>query len=116
MSGGGSSTGGGSSDSGGSTPSQGQVTAAAGAAMKDSEAAGSMEQQKAVQNVVIGAMSYVPGFDVYNVALKDVPFYKSRAIYGNQRTVDNRAASRGLFGATDVVHEKMVQQQFQLGN
>ena len=112
------STGGGSSgsDSNNSAPSQGQVTAAAGAAMKDADSAGSMEQQKQVQNVVIGAMSYVPGFDVYNVALKDVPFYKSRAIYGNQRTVDNRNASRGLFGATDVVHDKMVQQQFQLGN
>jgi hypothetical protein len=103
-------------DSSSSTPSQGQVTAAAGAVMKDSDSAGSMEQQKQVQNVVIGAMSYVPGFDVYNVALKDVPFYKSRVIYGNQRTVDNRNASRGLFGATDVVHDKMVQQQFQLGN
>jgi len=114
MSGG--STGSGSGGSGGSAPSQGQVTAAAGAAMKDSDSAGSMEQQKAVQNVVIGAMAYVPGFDVYNVALRDVPFYKPKSLYPNQRTVDNRNASRSLFGATDVVHEKMVQEQYQLGN
>lgn len=114
MSGG--STGSGSGGSGGSAPTQGQVTAAAGAAMKDADTAGSMEQQKAVQNVVIGAMSYVPGFDVYNVALRDVPFYKPYTIYGNQRTIDNRNAARRLFGATDEVHNRMVQEQFQLGN
>ena len=74
-----------------------------------------MEKQVQVQNVVLGAMAYVPGFDVYNVALRDVPFYKPKALYPNQRTVDNRNASRGLFGATDVVHDKMVQQQFELG-
>ena len=107
---------GGSSGSNGSAPSQGQVTAAAGAAMRDSDVAGSMEQQKEVQNVVLGAMAYVPGFDVYNVALRDVPFYKPRTIYANQRTVDNRVAARGLFGATDVKHEEMVQQQYKLGN
>jgi hypothetical protein len=84
--------------------------------MKDADTAGTMEQQKQVQNVVIGAMGYVPGFDVYNVALRDVPFYKPYAIYGNQRTIDNRAASRGLFGATDVKHNEMVSSQYQLGN
>ena len=104
------------SDSNSSAPTQGQVTAAAGAAMKDADSAGSMEQQAKVQNVVLGAMAYVPGFDVYNVALKDVPFYKPYAIYGNQRTVDNRNVARRLFGATDEVHNKMVQEQFQLGN
>ena len=105
-----------STSSSGSAPSQGQVTAAAGAAMKDSEVAGSMEQQKEIQNVVIGAMGYVPGFDVYNVALRDVAFYKPYSIYGNQKTIDNRAASRGLFGATDAKHNEMVSSQYQLGN
>jgi hypothetical protein len=107
---------GGSSNSGGSAPSQSSVTAAAGAAMKDADTAGTMEQQKQVQNVVIGAMGYVPGFDVYNVTLRDVPFYKPYAIYGNQRTIDNRAASRGLFGATDARHNEMISSQYQLGN
>ena len=83
--------------------------------MKDSEVAGNMEQQKQVQNVVIGAMGYVPGFDVYNVALRDVAFYKPYAIYGNQKTIDNRVASRGLFGATDAKHNEMVSSQYQLG-
>ena len=81
---------------------------------KDMEKAESFEQQKQVQNVVIGAMAYVPGFDVYNVALKDVAFYKPYSIYGNQKTIDNRRASRALFGATDKVHSDMVQEQYEL--
>jgi hypothetical protein len=93
-------------------PTKEQVAAVANNAMKDSDSAGSMEQQKQVQNVVIGAMGFVPGFDAYNVALKDVSFYKPYAIYGNQKTVDNRAASRGLFGATDSVHNEMVNSQY----
>lgn len=114
MSGG--STGSSGGSSGGSAPSQGQVTAAAGAAMKDADTAGSMEKQVQVQNVVLGAMAYVPGFDVYNVALRDVPFYKPKSLYPGQRTVDNRNAARRLFGGTDVVHDEMVQQQYKLGN
>jgi hypothetical protein len=59
-------------------------------------------------------MGFVPGFDAYNVALRDVAFYKPYAIYGNQRTIDNRSASRALFGATDKVHSDMVQEQYEL--
>ena len=98
-----------------SKPTKEQADSMGGNAMKDSDKAGSMEQQKQIQNVVMGAMSYVPGFDVYNVALKDVPFYKPYSVYGNQKNVDNRFASRGLFGATDSVHNEMVNSQYQLG-
>ena len=96
-------------------PTKEQAATMANNAMKDSENAGSMEQQKQVQNVVIGAMAFVPGFDAYNVALKDVAFYKPYSIYGNQKTIDNRRASRALFGATDAVHNDMVNSQYQLG-
>jgi hypothetical protein len=96
-------------------PTKEQVATAGNNAMKDSDNAGSMEQQKSVQNVVIGAMGYVQGFDAYNVTMKDVAFYKPYSVYGNQKTIDNRFASRGLFGATDKIHEEMVQQQYQLG-
>ena len=96
-------------------PTKEQAATMANNAMKDSENAGSMEQQKQVQNVVIGAMAFVPGFDAYNVALKDVAFYKPYSIYGNQKTIDNRRASRALFGATDAVHNEMVNSQYQLG-
>lgn len=96
-------------------PTKEQAATMANNAMKESENAGSMEQQKQVQNVVIGAMGFVPGFDAYNVALRDVAFYKPYSIYGNQKTIDNRTASRGLFGATDAVHNDMVNSQYQLG-
>jgi hypothetical protein len=99
-----------------SKPTKEQADSMGSNAMKDSDKAGSMEQQKQIQNVVMGAMAYVPGFDVYNVALRDVAFYKPYAIYGSQRNVDNRNASRGLFGATDIKHNEMVNSQYQLGN
>jgi hypothetical protein len=94
-------------------PTKEQAAAAATGAMKDSDNASSMEQQKAVQTVVIGAMSYVQGFDAYSITMKDVPFYRPYTVYGNQRTVDNRVASRGLFGPSDVKHEAMIQEQYQ---
>ena len=85
-------------------------------AVKESGEAKSMEQQRATQGLVIAAMSFNPGFDAYNsVVMRDVPFYKPFTIYGGQRTVDNRAAGRGLFGATDRLHNQMVDQQYQLG-
>jgi hypothetical protein len=98
-----------------SKPTKEQADSVGSNAMKDSNNAGSMEQQKQIQNVVLGAMGYVPGFDAYNVVLKDVAFYKPYSVYGNQRTIDNRAASRGLFGATDAKHNEMISSQYQLG-
>lgn len=95
-----------------SKPSKEQADSMGNNAMKDSNNAGSMEQQKQIQNVVIGAMGYVPGFDAYNVTLRDVAFYKPYAIYGGQRTIDNRRLSSGLFGATDNLHNSMVEQQY----
>jgi hypothetical protein len=97
-------------------PTKEQAAAVANNAMKDGENASNMEQQKQVQNVIIGAMGFVPGFDAYNVALRDVAFYKPYSIYGNQKTIDNRSASRGLFGATDAVHNDMVNSQYNRGN
>lgn len=85
-------------------------------AVKESGEARSMEQQKVTQGLIIAAMSFNPGFDAYNsVVMKDASFYKPFTIYGGQRTVDNRAASRGLFGSTDRLHNQMVDQQYQLG-
>lgn len=85
-------------------------------AVKESGEAKSMEQQKATQGLIIAAMGFNPGFDVYNsVIMKDVPFYKPFTIYSGQRTVDNRSAARGLFGGTDRLHNQMVDQQYKLG-
>ena len=49
--------------------------------------AASMEQQTAVQNVVIAAMGYSPAFEAYKVMMPDVVGYKPYSIYKNQTTV-----------------------------
>lgn len=76
-----------------------------------------MEQQKMVQNVVVQAMAFVPGFDAYSrVNLIDKPFYKPEQIYKGQVNVDNKILSRRMFGPNDQLHNEMVNSQYQLGN
>ena len=74
--------------------------------------AADMEQQKQIQNVVIQAMGFTPGFDAYKVMIPDVAGYRPYSVYGNQRTVDNRRLGYGLFGATDSLHNSMIEQQY----
>jgi len=75
--------------------------------------AASIEQQVAVQNVVIAAMGYTPGFDTYGkVFMPDAQMYKPFTIYNNQKNVDNRLLSRGLSGPSDRLHEQMVDTQY----
>ncbi len=50
-----------------------------------------------------------------NSQLKDAQFYSSKEIYKGQRTVDNARAQRFLNGASDVLHQRMVEQQYQIG-
>ena len=76
--------------------------------------ASDMEAQKAVQNVVIQAMGFTPGFDAYSKQLiVQQEFYKPYQVYGNQKTIDNRANLR-MFGGTDRLHNEMVEQQYRL--
>ena len=85
-------------------------------AVKESGEAKSMNAQVATQGLVIAAMGFNPSFDAYNsVVMKDVSFYKPFTIYGGQKTIDNRSASRRLFGGTDQLHNEMTSQQYQLG-
>jgi hypothetical protein len=79
--------------------------------------AADMESQKAVQNVVIAAMGFTPGFDTYNkTMIPDTVFYKPYTVYGNQKVIDNRALSRGLTGGSDRTHQEMVDSQYNRGN
>ena len=74
--------------------------------------AATMEAQAAVQNVVILAMGFTPGFDAYGrVTLPDAQGYQSREIYVGQRNVDNPAGRRFLTGS-DSLHAEMVDQQW----
>jgi hypothetical protein len=70
-----------------------------------------MESQKAVQNVVIQAMGFTPGFDAYQVRMPDVVGYKPYTVYNNQKNIDSRANLR-MFGGTDALHNEMVNLQY----
>jgi hypothetical protein len=76
--------------------------------------AADMESQKQIQNVVIQAMGFTPGFDTYSKAImNDVVGYKPYSIYNNQKTIDNRANLR-MFGGSDRLHNDMVESQYKL--
>lgn len=83
-------------------------------AAEDMGSATSMEAQVAVQNVVIAAMGFTPGFQAYNIIMPDGVGYKPFTVYKNQKNVDNRRLSRGLTGPSDTLHEQMVAAQWEL--
>jgi hypothetical protein len=63
-------------------------------------------------NVDIASIATMPvGYDVYGkLIIKDSVFYKSEAIYKDQKTVDNARAFRSL--SSDRLHQEMVDQQY----
>lgn len=76
------------------------------------DSAASMEQQVELQNVVIGAMGFVAGFDVYGkVTVPDAAGYKPFEIYRGQRNIDSPAGRRLLTGS-DRAHQDMVDSQY----
>jgi hypothetical protein len=76
------------------------------------DTADSMEQQVELQNVVLGAMGFVPGFDAYGRAvIPDAAGYPPFEIYSGQRNIDTPAA-RGLLGRSDRLHQEMVDGQY----
>ena len=61
--------------------------------------------------VSIDSLAITPaGYNQYNIALKDNPFYEPKEIYKGQKTVDNVRALRQL--ASDKLHQEMVEQQY----
>lgn len=80
-------------------------------ASKMGEAA-TIEAQVAVQNVVIQAMGFTPGFDAYGKAvLPDAVGYRPFEIYKGQRNIDNPAGRRFMTGS-DRLHTEMVDAQY----
>jgi len=74
--------------------------------------AATMEAQVAVQNVVLQAMGFTPGFDAYGkVLLPDVAGYKPFEIYKGQRNIDNPLGRRLMTGS-DRLHNEMVDMQY----
>ena len=83
-----------------------------GAASAEMDAADSLEKQVEIQNVVLGAIGFVAGFDAYGrVTLPDGVGYAPFVIYPGQRNIDTPAA-RGLIGRSDRIHEEMVNEQY----
>jgi hypothetical protein len=77
--------------------------------------AADMEAQKQIQNVVIQAMGFTPGFDAYGKStIPDVVGYRPFTVYNNQKNVDNRNTAR-MFSGTDKVHNDIVESQYKLG-
>jgi hypothetical protein len=76
------------------------------------DSAASMEQQVELQNVVLGAMGFVAGFDAYGRAtIPDAAGYKPFVIYPGQRNIDSPAGRRLLTGS-DRLHQDMVDSQY----
>ncbi len=76
------------------------------------DSADSMEQQVELQNVVLGAMGFVPGFDSYGRAtVPDAAFYPPLVIYPAQQNIDTPAGRR-LLGGSDRLHQEMVDAQY----
>ena len=75
--------------------------------------AADMESQKQIQNVVIQAMGFTPGFDTYNKAMiPDTVGYKPYSVYNNQKTVDNRRLGMGLYGPSEKLHNDLIDSQY----
>jgi hypothetical protein len=88
------------------------MTARAKELASDMSRAATLEAQTANQAVVLGLISYVPGFSAYQNS--QVPDSLGQAVarqYG-RATVDNRGAQRGLSVANDRLHQEMVNQQY----
>lgn len=83
---------------------------------------GSVVNQKVKDNDAAGGISIASiakqpqGFEMYMAGMTDRPFYPPKEIYKGQRNVDNARAQRLLSGASDRLHQQMVDQQYNLGN
>ena len=77
----------------------------------------STQPNTAAGNVDIASIAQTPaGFELYMTGMIDKPFYSPKEIYRGQKTVDNARAERFLNGASDALHQLMVEKQYSLGN
>lgn len=67
----------------------------------------------ATGGVSLTAMARQPtGFESYMSTLPDAAFYAPKEIYRNQRVVDNARAQRLLQGASDRLHQELINSQY----
>lgn len=72
------------------------------------------QDNDAAGGVTIAAIAKMPpGYDLYtSLSIRDATFYKPEELYRGQKTVDNVRLLRGLTGASDRVHQEMVDSQY----
>jgi hypothetical protein len=72
------------------------------------------QDNDAAGGVTIAAIAKMPpGYDLYtSLSIRDANFYKPEELYRGQKTVDNVRLLRGLTGASDRVHQEMVDSQY----
>jgi hypothetical protein len=76
-----------------------------------------VQSNTAAGNVDIASIAQNPvGFEAYLSSMRDGQFYAPKEIYKGQRTVDNARAERFLNGKSDVLHQRMIEQQYNIGN
>ena len=64
-------------------------------------------------NVTIASLGTQPvGFQAYLSVIPDSAFYAPKEIYRNQTPVDNRRLLRQLGGASDRLHQMMIDAQY----
>jgi hypothetical protein len=81
-------------------------------AIADAATATTIEAQQAAQSLVLGLMGFNPAFSAYQNAIVPDTNAAVMARQYNQPTVDNRSALRQLSGASDRMHQDMVDQQY----
>lgn len=74
--------------------------------------ANTMEGQVATQGLLVGLIGYVPGFAGYQQATLPDTMAQELAIKYAKPVVDNRNAQRRMQGASDRLHNEMVESQY----
>jgi hypothetical protein len=60
-------------------------------------------------------MGHSPAFDVYSrTKLPDTQFYAAREVYSGQNNID-APQGRRLFSGSDLSHQQMIDQQYNIG-
>jgi hypothetical protein len=73
----------------------------------------SLKDQQALQQLIAVLINYVPGFDSYGqMMIPGVDFYQSESIYKDKKIPENQ---RGLLNglASELLHKKMVDMQYE---
>jgi hypothetical protein len=71
--------------------------------------------EEAKQDAQFAALANVPGFNAYQAAtIPDAAFYRQEQIYTRATIPDNQRAQRALNQRSDIIHQRMVDQQFNL--